>query len=84
MNQRKYKILLEWFYKDKAPLVGKERIDLTDDELARALNITDRYPPYVGCGMMVRRRHVPILELFIKHKIDLKKYNYYVSSYRPD
>jgi len=79
MNQRKYKILLLWFNKHKGYLVGEEQIHLTNDELASALNITDIHLPYIGTRMMVRRKHVPIIELFVKHKIDLTKYNYSVS-----
>jgi len=82
MNQRKYKILLRWFHKDKGYLVGEEQIHLTNDELARALNITERHLPYIGTCMLVRSKHVPIIELFVKHKIDLKKHSYSVGSYR--
>ena len=85
---------LEWFTKKRGKLAGEEELTtITIFQLREIFNITqpfykspeepydESYNPYMIAGYEIKEEHAKALQPYVKHKIRLDKYNYYVAAY---
>ena len=80
MNQKNYRILLEWYNKKSGTLVSDEEIILTEDELSSQLKL-EKPLPYIGTAYQIERKdEVDSLQSLLKHSIKLKEYDYFIIS----
>ena len=80
MSKKDYKIVLRWAEKNGTEYAGEEEINMTDEELAKLLGIRARYPGFIGGAMPLHIIYLDRIQSVVKHKIDINKHDYEISS----
>lgn len=78
-------LLLEWFEKDGEAFVGEELISgFSAKEAHKILGITDKRDHFVCGGYLINAKRAAIFQKYVKHIIDLDKYEYIIGGIQDD
>lgn len=76
---------IKWFYKNSEDdsLQGNELIKKVPSDLLDTIikNTTDEDDPDMVCVYQLSSEFVEMIKPFVKHKVDMKKYDYYIYCY---